>query len=472
MPNEMIKSELFEMDPYKFWEYIYLECVNPRPECDCCKKAIDDVSEWVSFKCKCQKYYHKQCVYNNFDVLECSSCKECKHIYTFAKFLCKYMDVEKYYQIYNRSIEGKSTKEKLKLYKLWFHTYSIYTPPFLKLYDYLETHNPYSTIEYLEDKKNNCRIECFDPAFTMEDDGMTYNTEKIDYYGKKVFVDINEFRKRLQEFSYDLIGEDFPYKNNVVLAGGTVHKCLELRIKLEDVPKYANIDIFICDPDIKVITKETKKIIKYLQDRHSNKEEINNLSLNSSDIPTNTNKNIYWVRKNSNILRLYVPGYNRIIQLILFKNTIENIISKFDFSHVQYVYDGKNILTTLPGLEYANYLVSVHNGYYDIHFPKRYQKAKQMKLCIALPMAESMTLNLPKDINIESWYPNYTDDIETVRQQMKSMSNIKGHNVTENKPCRILYTKIPTDFSHSDQNNNSEDEIINFIENETLLSTY
>ena len=89
-------------------------------------------------------------------------------------------------------------------------------------------------------------------------------------------------------------------------------------------------------------------------------------------------------------------------------------------------------------------------------------------------MAESMTLNLPKDINIESWYPNYTDNIEIMRQQMKCMSNIKNHYVTENKPCRILYAKIPTDFSYNDHTNinNNEDEIINFIEHETLLSTY
>lgn len=491
MEKDIIDIELFELDPYKFWEHIYMKCISPRPICDCCNETIDDISEWISFRCKCQKYFHKQCVYNEFDVLECPGCKECKQIYTFAKFLCKYMDVDKYYKIYDKSVKDKSTKDKLKLYKLWFHTYSIYTPPFLKLYDYLENHNPYSTIEYLEEKKHNCRIECFDPAFTMEEDGMTYNTEKIDYYGKKVFVDLPEFKKRLQEYSYDLIGDDFPYKKNVVLCGGAVHKCLESRIKLEDTPKYANIDIFICDPDIKVLMKESKKVIKYFQDRHqklineiyhessinNDNTSINNETTNDTNGGTNSgnfddrNKNIYWIRKNSNILRLYIPGYNRIIQLVLFKNTIENIVCKFDFSHVQYVYDGQDILTTIMGLEYANYLVTIHNGYYDIHFPKRYQKAKQLKLCIALPMAESMTLNLPKDINIESWYPNYTDDINIIKQQMKCTSNIKSHYITENKPCRILYAKIPTDFSYNDQSNN-EEEIMNFIEHETLLSTY
>ena len=551
--NDVIDFEMFDMEPFQFWENIYLKFISPRPTCDCCNKSIDTMIDWISFKCKCKKYYHKQCIYTTYNILECSHCKESKQIYTFTRFLCKFIDSDRYYNIYEQTIKGKTTKDKLKFYKLWFNTYPIYTPPFLKFYDYQENHNPYSTIEYLEDKKNLCRIECFDPAFTMEEDGMTYNTEKIDYYGKKVFVDLPEFKKRLQEYSYDLIGDDFPYKKNVVLAGGAVHKCLESRINLENIPKYSNIDIFICDPDIKVLMKESKKIIKYFLDRHTKiisdststtpssttsptttsptTSPTSHTSLTTSiptsiptsnpiltttneantttDVMTNNsiyastnlielfdnlyangenlsetlrdvkapeinkieikNRSIYWVRKNANILRLYVPGYNRVVQIILFKNTIENIVSKFDFSHVQFVYDGNNILTTLSGLEYANYLVSVHNGYYDMHFPKRFHKAKQLQLCIALPMAESMTFNLPKDVNIDAWYPNYTDDIEIIKQQMKCFSNIRGHYVTENKPCRIFYGKIPVDFLHNEHNINA-DELLDFIEHETLIS--
>lgn len=459
---EKIPKELIEQPtPYKFWERIYLNYVHPRPICNTCDSPIDDPNEWISFSCKCQKYFHKECIHQTFEILICPECNDCKQIYTFPKFLCKFMPVEKYYQIYQNSIqdiESNNPSTKLKFYKLWFQTYSIYTPPFLKLYDYLQPHDPYSTIQFLESKKNTHRIECFDPAYTVEEDGMTYETEKINYFGHKVFVELPEFRRRLREYSYDLLGDNFPYQSHVVLAGGAVHKCLESRIDLNTLPKYSNLDIFICHPDLKVITKDTKKVIKYLQERHG--------------------EHIFWVRKNTNVLRLYVPGYNRVVQLIMFKNTIENIVSRFDFSHVQYVYDGSDILTTLSGIEYANNLVSVHNGYYDCSFGKRFQKAKQLSLCIALPMIESMTLNLPKNINIDSWCPNYTDTLDTVKHQMKSLSCIKSQYVTQSKPCRILYSKIPEEFSHGRLlaldhiSNNSDDEIISYIEQETIQSTF
>lgn len=435
--------------PYHFWEHVYNNYVVPKPGCDCCKKEIDVPSHWISFTCKCQKYYHKQCIYDNFDVLVCPDCRVSKQIYAFPKFLCKFMEAERYYQIYNSSIEGKSSYQVLQIYRIWFQTYSIYAPPFLNLYDHVKVHNPYSTIEYLESKKNTHHIECYDPAFTAEDDGLTYNTDMIDYTNKQVFVDLGTFRKRFEEFSYNLVDDKFPFEDHVVISAGAVHKCLESRVKMDKIPNYSNIDIFICHPDIKILTRDSKKVFKYLQDKHGD--------------------NIYWVRKTINVMRLYIPGYNRMIQIIMFKNTIENVVSKFDFSHVQYVYDGKTIKTTLAGLEYANNLVSTHDGYYDIHFGKRLQKVKDLKLCLALPMTDSMTLNIPRQSTIPIWYPNYTDDLEMVQAQIKAITGIKAHYVSKSKPCRVQYSKIPEEYSHNRYSNgaNSEDEIINYIEHAT-----
>jgi hypothetical protein len=446
---EMMDSGVQFESPYKFWEHIYCNYIHPKPTCTCCSEEINQPSTWISFTCKCQKYYHKQCIYNNFDVLICPDCRESKQIYAFPKFLCKFMEAEEYYKIYKSSIEGKSSYETLKIYKLWFQTFSIYTPPFLNLYDHIKVHNPYTTIEYLEGKKNTHHIECFDPAFTMEDDGMTYNTDMINYYNKQVFVDIGTFKNRFEEYCYNLIDDTFPYEDHVVVAAGAVHKCLESRIKMDKIPQYSNIDILISHPDIKIVTRDSKRVFKYLQDRHGD--------------------NIYWVRILPNVMRMYVPGYNRMIQIIMFKNTIENVVSKFDFSHVQYIYDGKTIKTTLPGLEYANYLVTTHDGYYDINFPKRFQKMRDLNLCIALPMADSMVINIPKSTGIQSWYPNYTDDLDLVQAQIKAISGVKAHYVTKGKPCRILYTKIPEEYSHNRFTNGAqtEDDIINYIENES-----
>ena len=439
--------------PYHFWEHIYMNYINPKPSCGCCSKEIGVPSHWISFTCKCQKYYHKQCIYENFDVLVCPDCRESKQIYAFPKFLCKFMEPERYYEIYKSSIEGRSSHDTLKIYKLWFQTYSIYTPPFLNLYDHIKAHDPYMTIEFLHGKENTHHIECFDPAFTVEEDGMTYNTELINYCNKQVFVDFPTFKQRFQEYTYNLIGDDFPFEDHVVITAGAVHKCLESRVKMDKIMAYSNIDIFICHPDIKVLTKDSKRVFKYLQDRHGD--------------------NIFWVRKNQHVMRLYIPGYNRMIQIVMFKNTIENIVNKFDFSHVQYVYDGKTIKTTLAGLEYANFLVSTHDGYYDIHFAKRFQKVKDLSLCLALPMADSMVLNIPRTTSIITWYPNYTDDLELVQAQIKAITGIRGHYVTKGKPCRVLYSKIPEEYSHNRFSNgaNTEDEIVSYIEHETLFST-
>ena len=449
-----INPDYVGMDSYQFWEKIYLEYLTPIPICESCRETISKASDWLSFQCECSKYYHKQCVSKNFDALICPECHNCKQIYTFPKFLCKFMSKEEYYEVFWQSIKDQDSMLKLKLYQLWFQTYEIYTPPFLDLYDFLEPHNPYSTINFLESKKHNHRIECFDPAYVVEEDGMTYDTNRIEYFNKKVFVDLEKFRQRLQEFSYNLIDDTFPFSEHIVLAGGSVHKCLESRIDLSKLPKYSNMNIYLCHPELKIIIRDFKKIIKYFQDKHDK---------------------VYWVRKNINELRVYFPGYNRYIQISMYKNTLEEIIPKFDFSHNQFLYNGKKILATLSGVEYANYLVSVHNGYYDVYnFPKRFYKAKQLNLCMALPMAESLNIHLPKEIKIETWFPTYTDELDIVRQQMKSLYNIKNQHVTSGRPCRIFYTKIPTDFNferHSFDQTPSEDDIINYIEQEMLIST-
>lgn len=452
-----ISMEMLDLTPHQFWEKMYLENLRPVPLCDVCHGIIDDPSQWISFVCQCQTYYHKHCVINTFETFTCPQCHDCHQVYPFPKFLCKFMKPEQYYEMYERSIEGQDSKTKLKIYQLWFHTYSIYTPPLLNLYDFLQVHNPYDTIAFLKAKQNNHQIECFDPAFIIDEDGggMIYDTSKINYYGKKSFVDLETFRKRLTEYSYDLIGENFPFiPGQITLVGGAVHKCLESRIDLENISNYSNLDILICDPDIKIVTKNCKRVIKYFQDRFG--------------------PEIFWARENSNVLRLYIVGYNRSIQIMLFKNHLEDLISKFDFSHVQLVYDGEKILSTLAGIEYANYLVSVHNGYYDSKFPKRFYKAKELQLCIALPMGNTISLNIPKEIQIPSWYPTYTDDLQIVQQQLKSLYGIKSQYITQEKPCRILYSKIPEDFYNYRKSDNLivDDDIMNYIQREIIFATY
>jgi len=272
---------------------------------------------------------------------------------------------------------------------------------------------------------------------------------------QKIFVDIDSFRTKFKEYCYDLVGDDFSWGDSVFLVGGTVHKCLESRIKVNDIPEYCDVDIFVCHQDVKVITREAKKIIKYFQ--------------------TRLGENIYWLVRR-NILNLYVPGYNRSVQIIMFKNTIENLLHRFDFSHIQYVYNGQKILTTLAGLNYASLLISVHSGYYDVNFPKRYYKAKQLKLCLALPIDRVLYSTIPKVVSLDYWYPTYTDDLERIQQQLKTIYRINKKYITKSKPFKIYWYKIPTEFNTdrliNSCNLSSDGDIIGYLEEEILHPSY
>jgi hypothetical protein len=456
---QRISLEDLKLSPMKFWEQLYVNYIKPEPGCDFCNKTIDDPKEWVAFTCKCPKYYHRKCVYQRLEALVCPHCNECKDIYTLARFPKKFVDREKYIDIYQRSVTNLDPSTQLMMYEYWFNTHDVYTPPLLDLYTYLEPHNPNKTLDYMNHTLVNYLIESYDPAISVKpnEDGesvnVTYHCEKISYVDQKMFVDIDSFKKKFRELCYDMVGDDFPWSDTVLLVGGTVHKCLESRIQVEDIPEYCDVDIFIVHSDISVITKEAKRVIKYFENR--------------------LGSDIYWVVRR-NIINVYVPGYNRSIQIIMYLNKIENILHKFDFSHIQYAYNGKQMLTTLAGLKYASLLISVHSGYYDVTFPKRYYKAKQMKLCLALPIDKALYFTIPKIVKLEYFYPTYMDNLEMIQTQLKNIYKIPKKYITKGKPFKVFYSKIPTDFANDRLCSNchsfvSDGEVVSFMEEEVLV---
>jgi hypothetical protein len=262
-----------------------------------------------------------------------------------------------------------------------------------------------------EDNESNIKIE--------------YDTDKINYDSQNVLVDLKTFQDKLGEYSYGLLDKNFTFfSDHVCLVGGAVHKCLESRIKLEDCDDYSDLDIFICHPDVKVINRESKKIIKYFQDKFDQK---------------------LFFAVTGNKIKFLFPGYNRTLRLVLFKNKIDNIMSYFDFSHVQFLYNGNTILTTLEGIHYGKHLISIYTGDYDHFFPKKEYKAKKLRLCLLLPNHE-INLNLPEVCKINVWYPLYTDSLDKAQKNMKSTFGIRKKCVTEGKPFRIHYSKLPSDF--------------------------
>lgn len=458
-------QEEYRKLPFKFWENLYLNHIQPSPECHYCRKAIDVAVEWVSFDCDCQLFFHKDCLVKNCRIMLCPGCNGIrKGVYTFPKFLCKFIDKEEYYQIYRRSVEGLLDKEQiLDIYRLWFKTYWIYAPLFLVLEDFVQEHQPLDTQKYILTKDQNHEFECFDPAFVMEDDGITYDPEP--YFDRKMIYPMEEFRERLDEYTYGLLSGagGFPFRPEVtVLAGGAVHKCLDRRVDLsgDQIKEYSNIDIFICHLDPKELAKEFKEVVKYFRKIHQDK--------------------IIFVHKQTNVVRLYFPGFSRSVQIVLFRNDLANIVSRFDWSHLQYVYDGVTVWSSLDGIEYFNCLFSCHSGRYDVHFGKRFQKAKDLKLCLVMPRSKSVKFRL-KDhqVEIDSWYPSYDDHLALIKRHIWMTYRIPERYVTQGKPRRMNYQKIPSLSSDGGKSGGLSwgceiptENIVSYLNNETLDATY
>ena len=166
-------------------------------------------------------------------------------------------------------------------------------------------------------------------------------------------------------------------------------------------------------------------------------------------------------------------GFQRSIQLHFYKNTIENIIRKFDYSHLQFVYDGSTILCTYPAIEYANKLVSVHNGYYDNRFRNRFIRIKDLKLCALYPMGDGLNLNINNNITINSWHPTAVDEIQQVKREIQKAYRVDKRYITHQKPFRILYSRIPDEFDKYNQEEDLDDvdDILNYIHSQAIFGT-
>lgn len=446
--NEKIEGKLVaEVEGERLWENVYMECMKPKQNCDICVKVINKFEDWISFKCECDSVYHKACLLNKCrGDIRCIKCNNRRNeAYEGDNFICKYINRDKYIDIYNNSIVNRDNEYNLKLYERWFLTYNQYAPPLLDLYKYMKKYNPIDTtcliIEY-----NNTRVHVFDnndKSIILDEYADISCNEKLMNKDKYNFVNMEQFKIKLKEATYNLIGDDFVWNDTVVLMGGMVHKCLDIRVPVEKIQEYSDVDIFIINRDVNILTQEVKRVIKYFQLR--------------------LGENIYWVVRR-NIINLYVAGYNRAIQLLLYKNSPEEIIHKFDFSHTQYLYNGQQILATFKAIQFANTLITVHNGKYDNYLPKRFFKTKELELCMILPQ-NNVLFNMPRIVSIEYWFPTFSDTFEHVQQQLKNIYHVDKKYITKYKPCKVYYSKIPVEFNNDRLSNGShytDGEIINY----------
>lgn len=416
----------------KIWDMVYLNLI---PSCICayCNKKIDNLNDWVSFTCECKFYYHKiDCTLKSINsntngVMNCPKCSNSyKKIYTAKTFMRKFVNKTEYFAIFLNTIENMSKCDKLNVYNIMYIESDMYTEPLLNLIEYHEPNTKF--IEFDKFIKDN------DKLYYFENTNMKNTAMDI--------IDMNKFKNKIIENSYNLIGDDFIWNNTVVLAGGMVHKCMA---NIENIPEYSDFDIFIVNNDINILTNEIKRVIKYFQNRFGD--------------------NTYWVVRR-HVINIYVVGYNRSIQLMIYQNDdIANIISKFDFTHTQFVYNGKNILTTYGGLNFANTGITIHDDCYELTYPKRLYKAKELKLCIALTINKVLNTPIAKVSTLDYWFPTYSDDNERIIQQLKYIYHIDKKYISKAKPIKIYYSKMPREFIIVDNNHLTDGEIITYVRN-------
>lgn len=446
-------------NPREFWHLIYQECLVPTPSCSVCERVISDMEDWIAFTCTCSKQYHRNCLHEHIQNFQCPECHASNKVHNPVNFLEKYMSAsvsgggvngggmsgggvsgDVMNQMYNLMVTTNSnpligerndgaddvsaSELELFIHKMWW-AFTTRPSPLLELHKFLVPFSPHSSVKYMTDvfDQESHNLLCFDPAYVTDENSISFDKKKAEYTGKVVFVEIDMFKKRLEEFSYQLIDNGFPFKaGEIVLFGGAVHKCLESRISLEKMPKYSNLDILICHPNVNELTKNIKRVMKYFKDRFG--------------------EDIYWVKRSQKEMLMFFSGYNRSVSLWCCKNTLESVINSVDFSHLQYCYDGSKVWSTHSGIEYAQTLVSLYLSVDSRRSRERIQKCRDLELMVISPFL-GLRQSYPREMTIGSWYPLYKENLTHVHAEIHTNYGVRHRSVFVGKPPRIMFSKIP-----------------------------
>lgn len=138
---------------------------------------------------------------------------------------------------------------------------------------------------------------------------------------------LDEFTNNWKHFSCQLFEKNFPWSNNIIIAGGSIAHCLDGQYKYRCCCKDGGVDFAIKYSDIDIFILN--------QDKTAFRDVISYFAANSR---------VYFAKQKS-LVSIIIQGVTRNVQLIMTKHKSkeEILLKSFDLDYIRAAYDGKKV---------------------------------------------------------------------------------------------------------------------------------
>lgn len=289
---------------------------------------------------------------NEFDVNEIETIHNIKILFDDKINLKKYYLMEYYLCDLTDFIDKINSKpiESLKLYieisKKYNLDQSLSKTNLMDLKGFNKM-NIINIINLLEKQKfdNQLNLLDFDIKYHQLNNQNFKMNDQIYFENEKHIINnIDEFKIKLNDFSFGIIKDELFKSENVIIAGGSV---LNLILKKPRYYENSDIDIFI---------KNDKEILKNVLKYFENYDVSYELNKSVINIKINNIKKIFQI--------IFVDAENNF-----------DIIDSFDLDYCKCYYDGKNIYCSPDFLKSITYMTVFTNSFDKYNYEERITKA-------------------------------------------------------------------------------------------------
>lgn len=208
--------------------------------------------------------------------------------------------------------------------------------------------------------KNDCELWNGPPSFHHKYDEIS--NIPIKFTPKKYeFIKYDndyETSSKINKFTFGLTKSNIiPWDNkNIILSGGLMYDVLTNRFD----NSFCDIDLFLTGPNFDQKIETCKNILENMVENQYSfivNYELNIISIIEKDIP-------------------------RKIQLIFVKETEQEIVSSFDFTHLMFYYDGKNVYGTEKSIHqlFNGKKTEINDNYHNYRVIKYYRRGLNFDL--------------------------------------------------------------------------------------------
>ena len=214
-------------------------------------------------------------------------------------------------------------------------------------------------IETIGLEKNECELwDSFNKLKKKEIKYDTYNEPMLSgkftpkEYEFIKFDTVNETSNKINKYAFGLTKINIiPWENkNIILSGGLLYDVLTNRFD----NNLCDIDLFLTGNDFGLKITTCKTILDNLVE----------------------NQYSFIVSYETNIITIIIKDIPRIIQLIFIKETVEQIVSSFDFTHLMFYYDGINVFGTKKSISQLldGKKTEINDNYHNYRVIKYYRR--------------------------------------------------------------------------------------------------